>query len=40
MVVSWNFKMKFFEGEKNVRPGKKLKILNLPRKGKMVILSE
>ena len=25
--------MKFFEGGKNERPGKKLKILNLPRKG-------
>ena len=40
MVVSWNFGTKFFKGGKNVRPEKKLKILNLARKGKMVILLE
>ena len=40
MIVSWNFGTKFFQGGKNVRPGQKLKILNLARKGKMVILLE
>ena len=34
------FKTKLFSGGKNVRPEKKLKILNLARNGKMVILSE